>query len=98
MATVDSLAAEFRRLVHEWKRDTHHLSNISKKIAHPAYLRIIGMGAEALRLVLEELRDRPDHWFVALRAMTNRDPVVPGSNPRMARDAWLAWGRSQKLL
>jgi hypothetical protein len=95
---VDSFRLEFSHLAEQWRRDTHHLSNISKKILHPAYLRIMGMGERVVPLLLAELRARPDHWFVALRAITNIDPVQPGSNPRMAREAWLAWGRNQGLV
>jgi hypothetical protein len=87
--------AEFEALSRRWQRDTKHLSLVSKKIIHPAFLRIIGMGEPAIPLILEALRDRPAHWFVALRATANIDPVSEDANPSEAREAWLAWGRSQ---
>jgi hypothetical protein len=90
--------SEFQALAEQWHRDTRHSSLISQKIAHPAYLRIIGMGRPAIVLLLEELRDRPAHWFAALRAVTNLDPIPPGSNPLAAREAWLTWGRRQDYL
>jgi hypothetical protein len=72
-----------------------HLSLISKKVTHNSYLRIIGMGEGAIPLILESLRARPDHWFVALRATTNVDPSKPDDNPSMAREAWISWGIEQ---
>jgi hypothetical protein len=39
-------------------------------VTHPAYQQIIGLGKEALPLLFGELRRAPDHWFWALRAIT----------------------------
>ena len=97
-AKTESIRPEFARLAEEWRMDTQHLSQISKKVLHPAYFRIMGMGEPVTPLLLEALRDRPAHWFAALRAITNIDPVSPGSNPSAARDAWLDWGRKHGLI
>ena len=67
---------------------------------HPAYQQIIGMGKEAIPLILEELQREEDHWFWALKAITGEDPV-PGKDwgkIQAMRAAWLAWGRSRRLL
>jgi len=53
------------------------------------------MGKPALPLLLEVLRDKPSHWFAALRAVANFDPVNPEANPSEARKAWLDWGKSE---
>jgi hypothetical protein len=53
------------------------------------------MGKPALPLLLEVLRDKPSHWFAALRAVANVDPVDPEANPSEARKAWLDWGKSE---
>jgi hypothetical protein len=92
---ANQLRVEFEALNKKWCRDTRHLSLISKKVVHPAYLRIIGMGEAAIPLLLEALRDRPTHWFAALRATANTDPCPIDANPSQARDAWLSWGRLQ---
>lgn len=94
----EQLRAEFEQLADHWRRDTQHLSQISKKVAHPAYFRIMGMGEVAVPLLLEALRDRPAHWFAALQATANANPVIYGANPAQAREAWLQWGRSNNLL
>jgi len=63
----------------------------------PEYQYIIGMGEKAIRFLLEELRDRPNHWFWALKAIAQEDPVpenARGKFPEMV-EAWLRWGRDR---
>jgi putative addiction module CopG family antidote len=98
LAEAERKRKEFAVLAEEWARATRHLSLVEKKIIHPSYFRIIGMGEAAVPLLLETLRDRPAHWFAALRAITNVDPSPPEANPAAAREAWLEWGRSQGLI
>ena len=95
---AEQLRPEFATLAEQWRRDTQHLSLISKKVLHPAYFRIMGMGEDAVPLLLETLRDNPAHWFAALRATAKTDPSPPQANPSMAREAWLDWGRSRGLI
>jgi hypothetical protein len=95
---AEELRSEFNTLSEQWRRDTQHLSLISKKVAHPGYLRIIGMGEAAVPLLLEALRNKPAHWFAALKAITNFDPVPTGSNPSAARELWINWGMEQGLI
>lgn len=64
------------------------------------YQQIIGMGQAALPLILAELAREPDHWFWALEAITQEDPVpaeARGKVPEMA-DAWLAWGKQKGIV
>lgn len=95
---TEQIRDEFTLLADQWRRDTRHLSIVQKKITHPSYLRIIGMGRPAVPLLLETLRDRPSHWFAALRAVSNVDPVPVDANPATAREAWLEWGRAHGLI
>ena len=62
--------------------------------------RIIGMGMPVVPLILEDLRRRPNHWFWALEAITEQNPVPPeelGKVQQMA-DAWIEWGIQQGLI
>jgi len=88
---------KFRRLVAEWKANRRATSLARDLIAHPAYLRIIGMGEDALPLILRELDKELDHWFSALKAISDEDPVPPESRGKMREmaDAWLRWGRDK---
>ena len=90
--TVDQL---FQELVERWKRDTMHSSSVTRMVVHPAYLRIIGLGPDALPLLLRELRERPDHWLVALNAITGTDPAPEGASFNQAVAAWLEWGERE---
>jgi hypothetical protein len=92
------LASQFKALSDQWRRETLHTSSLTKMITHPSYLRIIGMGQSFLPLLLRELDVRPDHWLVALNAITGVDPAPVGSNFDEAVNAWLDWGRRQGYL
>ena len=85
----------FERLKLEWKEATEMLSSITKKIKHPAYQEIIAMGEKVLPWILEELQREPSHWFSALSAIAQVDPVSADDNFEQAVEAWLNWGRSQ---
>ena len=85
----------FEQLVVEWREQRNPYSSDPASPANcPAYLKIIAMGAEAIPLVLNELRKRPDHWFIALEALTDADPIKiehQGDFSKMVGD-WLDWG------
>jgi hypothetical protein len=93
-----SLECRFRDLVRQWKGATALTSSITEMATHPAYQQIIGMGKEAIPLILEELQREPDHWFWALKAITGEDPVSPADRGKLQRmaQAWLCWAKSQR--
>jgi hypothetical protein len=97
------LSQIFGALVEQWKDETGHLSSIIKAIAHPSYLRIIGLardstGSEIEGLLLRELEAEPDHWFAALTAITGEDPVHPQDDFDEAVESWLKWGRKKGII
>ncbi|HVS35556.1 MAG TPA: hypothetical protein VMS17_08240 [Gemmataceae bacterium] len=89
-----TLEETFRALADQWREETGMLSSMSKKLAHPAYQKIIALGEPAVPLILRELRDRPGFWFEALKAITRQSPVPPDerTDPRRVRERWLNWG------
>lgn len=96
-----ALSEEFRSLARKWKTETGFHSSLSKKFTHSAYQRIMAMGKPALPLILRELRDRPSHWFHALRYIAGKDAngVAAGSDTiESARTAWLDWGRKNRYI
>ena len=97
------LADEFREHVERWKDETGHLSSMTRAIAHPSYLRIIGLAPKSTeheleRLLLHELEAEPDHWFAALTAITGEDPIRPDYDFDAAVAAWLNWGREKGII
>jgi hypothetical protein len=93
-----SIEQKFRAYVDTWRRQTRHQSSVAKMVSHPAYTAIIEMGKVAVPWLLRELRDRPDHWLVALHKITNQDPAKPKSTFSEAVEAWLSWGSKKGLL
>ncbi len=94
------LRDRFQRLAAEWKERSHYLSNTAQMAMLEPYQRIIGMGPPVVPLILEELRREPDHWFWALAAITEEDPVPPESagKVRLMAQAWIEWGERQGLI
>ena len=97
---VSNTQEAFRQSVEQWKRATGHFSSITRMLAHPTYLRIIGLAThttrdEVVRLLLGELRNEPNHWFAALTAITGSDPVKPEHDFNQSVEDWLNWGRQK---
>jgi hypothetical protein len=100
VGTAEGLAQQasprerFERLRDQWKEQSRYLSNTAQMALLTPYQRIIGMGMAAVPFILEELRRDPDHWFWALEAITEENPVSSqeaGRVPPMTA-AWLRWG------
>jgi hypothetical protein len=85
----------FRALVAAWKEESRYLSNLRQAVMLRSYQAIIGMGFPAVRLLLEELRREPAHWFWALEVITDTSPIpenARGNVEKMAA-AWIDWGK-----
>lgn len=87
--------AEFEQLAAEWKQETAHLSSPNMIAEHRAYQEIIGMGQEAIPLILRDLQQTQAQWFWALRSIARESPIQPedrGDVDAMTV-AWLDWGK-----
>jgi hypothetical protein len=91
--------ALFQRLANKWRQETLDSSSLTEIVAHPAYLQIIAMGKTATPLILSELAKRPNHWFVALAAISRTNPVPPkdAGNLKKMTEIWLKWGRERTI-
>ncbi len=90
----DIIRQRFYRLAREWENETKYSSTILEMSMHPAYQKIIGMGYVAVPLILESLSREPNHWFWALIAITDEDPVPVEEKGKLQAmtKAWLDWG------
>lgn len=88
----------FQELADQWRRETARLSLAIKKVVHPAYQRIIGLGPDAVPLILRELQREPGHWSWALKAITGEDPAQPEDTISQAAQAWLRWGKEHQYI
>jgi hypothetical protein len=95
-----SLELKFQTLADELRKDTAHLSSVTKQVMHPSYQRIIGLGPAVLPILFEQVRRQSGYWFWALNAITGEDPVPPedlGDVPKMS-EAWLNWAKQHGLI
>ena len=90
----------FSNLKIEWKDSTAMLSSITEIVMHPSYQQIIGMGPSAIPLIFLSMRQEPDHWFWALKAITGEDPVQKEHRGKIKKmnDDWLDWGKKNLYL
>ena len=84
----------FRQLADRWEMETVFLSNSDRAAAHPAHREIVSMGERAVPLILERMQSQGGHWFHALHAITNANPVQPADrgNVEAMQASWLEWG------
>ena len=87
----------FEKLAATWKAKRGHSSKIGDLVSHPSYQKIIDMGYEVVPLLLEEMKERPDHWDYALRKITCVDPVPEKSWGKLDKiaAAWVEWGKKK---
>jgi hypothetical protein len=95
-----SLEVKFQSLAEQWRKDTAHLSSVTKQVMHPSYQRIIGLGPAALPILLREVARQSGYWFWALSAIAGDDPVDPNDlgNVQRMSEAWLQWGKQRGLI
>lgn len=92
------LETTFAQLAATWERETFVESFVHRKALHWAYQRIIGLGREAVPLILRRLVERPNHWFWALAAITGEDPASDTDSIEDATETWIRWGRDHRLV
>lgn len=95
----ESLQKRFDRLLRRWREETQFVSSTTEIAVHPAYQAIIGMGPAALPMILEDLRTNGGHWFWALKAVSDEDPVPAADRGVVSKmtTAWLRWGEQKGI-
>lgn len=96
----EELKRKFNAHVQDWRHATGFLSAVSKKFMHPSYQKIIGMGPQVIPLILKEMEQNPTpHWFWALNALTEDNPLEPQNTANMSVNeivgVWLEWGKRE---
>jgi hypothetical protein len=103
MATLlsdEQIRSRFVTLRDKWKRESRYLSNTAQMAMLWPYQQVIGIGMDAVPLILAELEREPDHWFWALEAITGENPVSADAlgDVEASAQAWIDWGRQQGLI
>jgi len=92
---------KFRNLASQWRVERGATSSITAAAMCDAYQKIIGMGPDAIPLIIAQMQsegDDPDQWFWALQVLTGVDPVAEedrGDYVKMAA-AWIAWAETEE--
>ena len=89
-----------------WREETLYWSSIRKMVEHSSYQVLIWWGRRdaqegkwyVVTEILRTLQDEPDYWFNALEQITGLSVGVDASFFGDAVEAWLKWGREQKLI
>lgn len=92
-----STVERFNDLATKWRNTRNSVGSVLEMCSNFAYQQIIGMGQDAIPLILRDLENDIDHWFWALGAITGANPVVEQHRGRlklMAQD-WFAWAKKQ---
>src|SRR5262249_7922336 len=88
---------KFAALAAAWRR--HNRGKSIVDYYHLAHLQVIGMGATAIPLILEDLSRGEGSWYFALKCITGEQadgPTAQGE-PEVVRLAWLQWGERNGL-
>lgn len=91
---------QFYLLSTKWKSESQYLSFTKDRIYLDSYQAIIDMGKVALPFIFREMEQQPQHWFVALKKITNENPVLTehqGDIKQMTKD-WLQWAKKQEII
>ena len=86
--------ARFDALAKGWKKSHTFTSSSTRMAVHPDYQEIIMMVPKAIPLILNDLQEGPDHWFIALKEITGENPVPEGARGKLTEiaEAWIKWG------
>lgn len=94
----DSAAeAEFELLAARWRAERPRGADIADMSATPACRAVVAMGMRAVRPILLQLRQKPEHWFAALHEITGANPVPAHAEGKLKvmAAAWIEWGRER---
>jgi hypothetical protein len=87
----------FDILYKKWYEETKYLSS-SKKFENKYYEKIISLGMDVVPILIDTLKESPEHLFVALNKITKQNPVKiedRGKIKKMTED-WILWWEQNK--
>jgi hypothetical protein len=96
---INRVSREFKELAKQWRDERSATSSVAQMTSSFAYSQIMGMGPDAVPMILAKLKSEgstPDHWFWALASITRDNPVPKESRGKLQEmaKAWLAWGET----
>jgi hypothetical protein len=92
----ETVERDVEDLLAVWRKQTAMISSSTVLVSHPAYRKIIALGAAALPYLFRDLEQTHDgHLSRALAEITGAQPVQPGEGGkiRLVAERWLKWAR-----
>lgn len=95
-----SLKEYFESLKFLWLEETRYSSNILITINHPAHLTILQLGERVLPLIIEDLENYNNHWFITLNKITGANPISPehSGDVESMRGDWINWAKENNII
>jgi hypothetical protein len=87
----------FEEYYTKWEEETKYLSS-SKMFDNIYYRKIISLGIDVVPVIINKLKETPNHLFVALQKITGINPIKPenrGKIKEMAND-WIDWWKQNE--
>lgn len=81
----------FERLAEEWQQSTLFTASVLDVVLDDRYQQIIGLGPQAVPLIMGRLRHEVGHWFWALKSIVGVDVAEGAETLEEARRLWLRW-------
>lgn len=96
----NSLKEYFDSLKYLWLEETKYSSNVFLTTNHPAHLALVKLGAQVLPLLIEDLQNDNNHWFITLNKITGENPIADehvGNVEDMKQD-WITWAENNHII
>lgn len=96
----NSLKEYFESLKFLWLEETKYSSNIFLTTNHPAHLTILQLGEEILPLLIEDLQNNNNHWFITLNKITGANPIPSehAGDIELMRTDWINWAEENNII
>jgi len=96
----ENLAIKFNQLSSEVIEDCIMVSSPTNIALHPSYQKIIGLGEDAIPLLIKELNNQPTFWFWALQAISGINPVPKYERGKISVmvKRWKRWAKENNYV
>ncbi|MEP7374367.1 MAG: hypothetical protein ABI675_13320 [Chitinophagaceae bacterium] len=96
----NSLKDYFDSLKYLWLEETKFSSNVFLTANHPAHLAILQLGEQVLPLLIEELQENNNHWFITLNKITGVNPVAAehAGDVELMKNDWITWAQDNNII
>lgn len=94
------IESEFYEHLQQWKKETRFQSSSTILFDNEHYQHIIDMGFDVVPVILEYIRDTPDHFSYALKMITGEDPCLSENAGKVKEncESWVQWGIENNLI